>query len=179
MIFTFAGNIGSVQNLEVLINAFSELPISYECELRVIGGGVFLDRITRLVEEKKEKRVRIYGRKPRSEMKKWFEESDVLVISLKPEFDLTIPAKFQAYLAAERPILASIRGDTAQLVNDYSLGYTADPADQRSITQAFEKFYNSSQEQFDSWRKNVKSLAKEMFDREKIIQSIENEILAL
>ena len=179
MVFTFAGNIGSVQNLDVLINAFSDLPTNFECELRIIGGGVFLDKITKLAEEKQEKRIRILGRKPRNEMSRWFEESDVLVISLKPEFDLTIPAKFQAYLAAERPILASIRGDTAQLVKKYSLGYTADPADQQSITQAFEEFYNSSQELFDSWRKNVKSLSKEMFDRDKIIQSIENEILAL
>ena len=179
VIFTFAGNLGSVQNLEVMINAFTELPISYECELRIIGGGVFLNKITRLVEEKKENRVRVYGRKPRNEMKKWFEESDVLVISLKPEFDLTIPAKFQAYLAAERPILASIRGDTALLVEKYSLGYTADPSDIKSITQAFEKFYHSSHEQFDYWRNNVKKLSKEMFDREKIILSIEDELIKL
>ena len=179
MIFTFAGNIGSVQNLDVLIRAFSNLPNDYECELRIIGGGVFLDKITKLVEEKQEKRIRIFGRKPRSEMSRWFEESDVLVISLTPQFDLTIPAKFQAYLAAGRPILASIRGDTAQLVEKYSLGYSADPADQQSITLAFEKFYNSPQEQFTFWRENAIHLSKEMFNREKIVQTIEDELLKL
>ena len=51
-IFTFAGNIGSVQNLEKVVQAFGNLN-KKNAELRIVGGGVFFDRIKRTVEQSK------------------------------------------------------------------------------------------------------------------------------
>ncbi len=144
-VFTFAGNIGSVQNLESVVRAFGELR-NPDAELRIVGGGIYLERLQKLVEEKQYANVTLYGRRPQAEMPRFFEESDVLIISLKAEFNLTIPAKFQAYIAAGRPILGLVRGDTAALIEKNNLGIIADPAEESSIAQAFVTMCGSSEE---------------------------------
>lgn len=136
-IFTFAGNIGSVQNLDKVIDAFGKRNRA-DAELRIVGGGIYLDRLQKQAVDNGFRNIVFTGRRPCEEMPEHFAESDVLIISLKPEFDLTIPAKFQAYIAAGRPILGLVRGDTADLIRQHDLGLVADPADEAAIGRAFD-----------------------------------------
>ncbi|MBA3037288.1 MAG: glycosyltransferase family 4 protein, partial [Desulfobacterium sp.] len=117
--FTFAGNIGKVQNLENVIMGFSLISKSYkDINLNIIGDGSNLEVLKNIVKEKKIENVYFWGRKPLKEMPRWFEGSDVLIISLidEPIFSLTVPAKFQAYLASSKPIYCVMRGEVAALV---------------------------------------------------------------
>ena len=173
-IFTFAGNIGSVQNIDLLVEAFECLPKSVDAELRIIGDGIYYKKIKSMLEKSNNKNIVLVGKRPKDEMPKWFYESDVLIISLKPQFNLTIPAKFQAYLAAGRAIFGAISGDVAMMIDRYSLGYTADPSSRESITNTFIRFCNGSSAQFDLWQKNALYLSTTMFDRTKILLSIKD-----
>jgi len=170
-IFTFAGNIGSVQNLEKVVQAFGSLKTN-DAELWFVGGGVYLERIKKIVEEHQYINIFITGRRPRQEMEHFFSNSDVMIISLTEKFDLTIPAKFQAYIAAGRPIFGIIRGDTAKMIEEYDLGITADPADINSIVNGFERLCAVSDQQMSQWRKHAVSLSQEKFNRTNIINSI-------
>jgi len=172
-IFTFAGNVGSVQNLEKVIQAFGNLK-NENAELRIVGGGVFLERIKKLVEDSNYQNIVLTGRRPREEMEHYFSESDIMIISLTEKFDLTIPAKFQAYIATGRPIYGIIRGDTAQLIEQHCLGITADPADINSIADGFKKMCSVSNQQLHDWGNQAILLSQKMFDRESIIRRIES-----
>ena len=170
-IFTYAGNIGSVQNLEMVVDAFGELR-PQNAVLKIIGDGVFLNRLKDKIKDNGYENVVLTGRRPLSEMPQHFSESDVLIISLKPEFDLTIPAKFQAYIAAGRPLLGIIRGDTASFIEEYHLGLTADPSDKNSIMKAFDSFCHASDESLKQWKENSIRLSSEKFSRDIILPTI-------
>lgn len=174
-IFTFAGNVGSVQNLEKVIKAFGDLQ-EEKAELWIVGGGVYYERIKRMVEISKYKNVFLTGRRPRQEMERYFSKSDIMIISLTEQFDLTIPAKFQAYIAAGRPIFGIIRGDAAKIIENNHLGITADPADIRSIISGFKRLCNESNQQFVLWSKQAIALSRSQFDRKEIINTIAKEL---
>ena len=169
LIFTFAGNIGSVQNLEKVVEAFSRIP-SDRATLRIVGDGVYLERLTKLVGKLKAANIELTGRRPRAEMPEFFRNSDVLIVSLKPEFDLTIPAKFQAYIASGRAIFGIVKGDTADLIRKYDIGLTADPGDVEDLAKSFRMFCDTPPETFLRWQKNALALSENEFCRERILK---------
>ena len=59
------------------------------------------------------------GRHPIETMGLFFEKADVLFFSLKdsPIFNLTCPAKLQAYMSAGKPVLAMLNGEGANIVS--------------------------------------------------------------
>ena len=169
LVFTFAGNIGSVQNLDTMIEAFSCIPPE-RAVLRIVGDGVFLNRLKEQAQKLGLDHVEFTGRRPRAEMSNFFDQSDVLIISLKSVFNLTIPAKFQAYIAAGRPIFGAVKGDTAELIRQHDIGLTADPDDVDSIAVTFKKFCDTPPNTFIRWQKNALAFSNESFCREKILQ---------
>lgn len=170
-IFTFAGNIGSVQNLEVLARTFGDLKLK-NATLKIVGDGIFLKRLIELKENNHYTNIEFTGRLPRNMMPQIFEKSDILIISLAPQLDLTIPAKFQAYLAAGRPIFGIIRGDTAKMIKDYNLGITADPASPEDIEYGFKEFMSADHQKLLSWSNNAKQLSSTQFSKDKIVAKI-------
>ncbi|NOX15531.1 MAG: glycosyltransferase family 4 protein, partial [Epsilonproteobacteria bacterium] len=121
--FTFAGNVGKVQNLENIIMAFNTLEDKYQekAQLNIVGNGSSLNDLINL---NKKDNVVFYGRKPRNEMAKYYKASDFLIVSLlnKPIFTVTVPAKTQTYIAANKPILGIINGDGADIIRENNLG---------------------------------------------------------
>ena len=133
-----------------------------------------MERLKKEVEESDYKNVFLTGRRPRQEMELFFSKSDIMIISLTEKFDLTIPAKFQAYIAAGRPLFGIIRGDTAKMIEEYDLGATADPADNDSIINGFEKMIAASDQQLYNWGKHAIALSQMQFNRAKTIHVLEN-----
>ena len=158
-----------MQNLDKLIKAFSRIPAD-RATLRIVGDGVYFERLTKLVEKLKGSNIEFTGRRPRAEMPKYFSASDVLIISLKPEFDLTIPAKFQAYIASGRAIFGAVRGDTAELIRKNDIGLTADPGDVEDMVRSFQMFCDTPPETFLRWQRNALALSENEFCREKILK---------
>ncbi|MDP8265664.1 MAG: glycosyltransferase family 4 protein [Candidatus Aceula meridiana] len=177
--FTFAGNIGKVQNLENVIRVFCLAQRRYrDMNLNIIGDGSHLECLKDIASKEKVQNVFFWGRQPLKEMPQWFEESDALIISLvdKPIFSLTVPAKFQAYLASRKPIFCVMRGETASLVKDYNIGLIADPADENAIQSGFENFFNLPQEKAREFKKNMHILLEKEFDHDKVIQRMTKKI---
>ena len=169
-IFTFAGNLGSVQNLEMLVEVFGELNPP-NAELHLIGGGVSLDPLRKQVETHHYPNIFLPGRKPQSEMPNCFAESDVLIISLKSEFAMTLPAKFQAYIAAGRPLLGILGGDTADLIRQHHLGLSCDPTPD-AIRDAFKAYLETPQATLHQWGENALALSQSAFNRDHIIDQM-------
>jgi len=177
--FTFAGNIGKVQNLENVIRGFALVAKSNDqINLNIIGDGSSLENLKRIVKEKNIANVHFWGRRPLKEMPKWFEGSDVLIISLidEPIFSLTVPAKFQAYLASGKPIYCVMNGEVADLIINNKIGFVAQPNDINNIKLGFEKFLNTPKQELKSFGINMKSLLSNEFDRNKIIEQMTEEI---
>lgn len=172
--FTFAGNVGKQQNLENIIQAFSLLPEKYQeqSQLNIIGDGGNLNNL-RLVA-KNNSQVLFYGRIKRDNMAQFYKASDFLIISLvdEPIFSVTVPAKTQTYIAAKKPILAIISGDTSDLVRKFNLGLCAHPSDIKGITKLFKECIDMGDDFRENYIKNNNELLNTIFKKEKIIDDL-------
>lgn len=172
--FTFAGNIGMVQNLDNIINAFCLLPNEYQkkSQLNIIGDGsnlIFLKKLSN-----NNPNIIFHGKQVRKNMAKFYKASDFLIVSLinEPIFSVTVPAKTQTYIAAKKPILAIINGDVADIVNDYNLGISVDPSNIGLIKETFKKCIDMSDNQKTQFTNNNTKLLQTTFNKENIINRI-------
>jgi glycosyltransferase involved in cell wall biosynthesis len=177
--FTFAGNIGKVQNLENIINAFCSLPDEYQMksQLNIVGDGSNLINLKKL--SNKNSNVIFYGKQVREDMAKFYKASDFLIISLidKPIFSVTVPAKTQTYIAAKKPILAIINGDVADIVNDNNLGICADPSNVGLIQEVFEKCIDMPENEKSKFIINNTKLLKTTFNKDCVINKMTSQLV--
>jgi glycosyltransferase involved in cell wall biosynthesis len=177
--FTFAGNVGKVQNLENIINAFCLLSSAYQekSQLNIIGDGsnlIFLKKLSN-----NNSNIIFHGKQMREDMAKFYKASDFLIVSLinEPIFSVTVPAKTQTYIAAKKPILAIINGDVADIVNDNSLGICADPSNVELIKKAFEKCIDMPENEKSEFIINNTKLLETTFNKDSIINKLTTQLV--
>lgn len=127
----FAGNLGTAQALETLVQAAVQLRDDPQIRLVLVGSGSRLAWLRAQQEAYDLDNLIIPGRFPMEAMPQIFERSSALLVSLNDDeiFAQTVPSKIQAYLAAGRPILASMNGEGARVVFDARAGFSS-PAEQ-------------------------------------------------
>ena len=172
--FTFAGNIGKLQNLENIINAFRLLSSEYQekYQLNIIGDGSNIGNLKLLADNNPN--IIFHGKKPRLDMASYYKASDFLIISLidEPIFSVTVPAKTQTYIAAKKPILAIINGDTASIVQDNNLGLCADPSKIDAIATMFQRCIDMGQIERQNFTNENDRLLSTIFNKEKTIDKL-------
>lgn len=135
----FAGTMGLAQALDSVLEAAricaSSLP---RARFVFVGGGVDRDRLERKSREMDLTNVQFLPRVPMREMGRVLSDADLLLVHLKadPLFDITIPSKTQAYLAAGKPLLMAVNGDAAALVQLSGGGIACKPEDPQGIANA-------------------------------------------
>jgi glycosyltransferase involved in cell wall biosynthesis len=178
--FTFAGNLGKVQNLENIISAFNSMSIEYQrkSQLNLIGDGSVLENLKILARNNQN--IIFHGRKHSSQMASFYKASDFLIISLidLPIFSETVPAKMQTYIAAKKPILAFINGESAEIVNDNKLGLHASPSDVKAISKVFEKCIDMPDGKKEDFTLNCQTLLSTTFNKKIIIDKISETIIS-
>tara|TARA_Y100000385_G_C13069605_1_gene628381 strand:- start:558 stop:1760 length:1203 start_codon:yes stop_codon:yes gene_type:complete len=172
--FTFTGNIGRIQNLSNIIKAFESMPNEYlnKSQLNIVGDGSYLNELKTI--SKANKQIKFHGMQKRNLMSKFYKASDFLIVSLidNPIYSVHVPAKTQTYIAAKKPILAIINGETADIVRDNNLGLCGNPSDVDSICKLFVKCINMSDDQRQEFVKNNDELLNNIFNKEKIINKL-------
>ena len=177
--FTFAGNIGKVQNLENIINAFRLLSDEYQkrTQLNIIGDGSNLANLKKLSNNNPN--IIFHGKQMRENMAKFYKASDFLIVSLidEPIFSVTVPAKTQTYIAAKKPILAIINGDVTDIVNDNNLGISVDPSNVGLIKEAFEKCIDMPENEKSEFTINNTKLLETTFNKDNIINRMTSQLI--
>ncbi len=177
--FTFAGNIGKVQNLENIIDAFCSLSNKNQenSQLNIIGDGSNLNNLKQL--SCKNPNIVFHGKKERKNMARYYKSSDFLIVSLidKPIFSVTVPAKIQTYIAAKKPILGFINGETANIIRKNNLGLCANPENIIAIAKVFEKCIGMSKEDKAMHTMNCKKLLQTTFNKDRVIKRLEKTLL--
>ena len=104
-------------------------------------------------------------------MASYYKASDFLIISLigEPIFSVTVPAKTQTYIAAKKPILSIINGDTASIIQDNNLGLYADPSKIDAISTLFQRCIDMSQTEIQNFSNENDRLLATIFNKEKAI----------
>lgn len=127
-LFMYAGNLGELQALEPVLQAFRQVP---EASFVLVGDGVERSRLQAMVQGWGVPNIHFYGVQPADRAEQLIRAGDVSVLSLQdtPLLRATMPSKVQSVLGAGRPVLAHAAGDVADLVNRERCGWTAAPGD--------------------------------------------------
>ena len=177
--FTFAGNIGKVQNLDNVVRGFGLfVKNNPDASLNIIGDGSYLNELKEIVGNENIANVNFTGRIPLAEMSDYYQASDVLIISLKnvPLYEIMIPSKFQAYLTTQKPIFAIFNGEVRKMVEQYQIGYGAVPDDIEDIAKVFSTFLKLSTDEKRIMSESAASLLNSTFNKKQIVEKINSRI---
>ncbi len=134
----FAGNIGIAQSIETVVETAELLRQHSNLKFVLVGSGSRLEWVKERKNQLGLDNVVLAGRFPMEAMPQIFEHSSALLVSLKDEeiFSYTIPSKVQAYLAAGKPIIASLRGEGARVIEEAGAGKVCEPESARSLADS-------------------------------------------
>lgn len=173
----FAGNIGEIQSVETILEAARQLkeePVTFH----IVGGGSDLERLRALAAEWQLDRVVFYGRRPLDEMPDFYRKADAMLVTLKadPVLSLTLPGKVQSYMAAGKPIIGAINGETPRVIAEADCGFCADAEDAEALARSILLFANSDRKK--QMAENARKYYEEQFAKERFLDTLERELLS-
>ena len=134
----FAGNLGTVQALGTLLDAAELLVQHADIRLVLVGSGSRSEWLHQEALRRRLINVQLAGRFPSASMPGILAQASVLLVSLvrSPIMSQTIPSKVQVYLAAGKPIIASIDGEGARVVEESGAGVACPAEDAPALVNA-------------------------------------------
>ena len=167
----YAGNLGRVQQLDLLIQAVADLRKAGELDdwiVRIVGDGALQRELAHQVEQ-----LGLAGTvtvEPPMSREKVFDNlcsADLLYLSLKPDpvLRMTIPSKLFDYLMAARPIVGGIAGEGREILAATGANICFEPGDLDSLRTTLREATRRCAELERSAQKN-RALVLERFTRE-------------
>jgi glycosyltransferase involved in cell wall biosynthesis len=172
----FAGNIGSAQSLETVVEAARRLRDIEDLHWVVVGDGnqrAWLESEVRA--HGLESSVHLLGPKPVTSMPRYLSLGDALLVTLRrdPIFELTIPTKLQSYLACGRPVVAALDGEGARVVEEAGAGFTCPAEDPAALAAAVRRLYEASAEERRRLGERGRAYFEAHFEREHLVTKAE------
>lgn len=134
----FAGNVGEAQDMEAIMEAAEILKNHKEIKIIIVGDGRKMSFVQNLIETNQlQDTVFTVGRFPVESMATFFSKTNALLVSLKNDeiFNLTVPAKLQAYMSAGKPIIAMLNGEGANIVEEVNCGLTLPAGNSQKLAE--------------------------------------------
>lgn len=172
----FAGNIGVSQDVDSIISAALILKEKMDIHFVFIGDGrskVYLEEF--VLENNLNQTVHFLGRFPIDAMKSFFNHADVLLVSLKNEliFNVTVPAKLQAYLCTKKPIIGMLNGEGAQIIDEAKCGFSVNAGDSIGLAKKIIEMYEMNIQERINLGDNGFSFYEDNFTLKKCIDNLE------
>ena len=169
----FAGNIGEIQSVETIIRAAGTLKYN-NVHFHIVGGGSDEARLQNLA--KGLDNVKFYGRRPLEEMPEFYAKADAMLVTLRADLILsqTLPGKVQSYMAAGKPIIGAIDGETAEVVKDAKCGYCGKADDVNELVKNIELFMESKEKEKMGF--NARMFYEKFFARDRFMDELEKEM---
>lgn len=176
---TYAGNIGEMQDLDSVMRALAlvrDLPV----HLDVYGSGTAEHDVRVLASSLDLRSVTFHGRRTAADIAPMTASADFHLVTLKdlPVFRMTIPSKLQASLALGIPVISTVAGDLADLVDRHGIGFQAPAGDPAGIAAAMRRAAASTTSQRAVMRAAARRLAEQEMSREKALERIESILAA-
>ncbi|CAN5347607.1 glycosyltransferase family 4 protein [soil metagenome] len=172
----FAGNLGSVQALDTLLDAAELLRGEPHVRFVLVGSGSRSRWLETEISRRGLTNVQLPGRYAPEDMVPILAQASVLLVSLirSPIMRQTIPGKLQAYLAAGRPIIAALDGEGAQVLLESGGGLAVPAENAVALADAVLQLRNAS----DAERARMGEAGRRYFDRHLAADVLARQLLA-
>ena len=174
----FAGNLGEAQSFDTILDAARLINESnIKLNFIILGEGRMSGYIRkRVIELKLEKCVYLLGAYPPEIMPKFFCCADALLVTLKKNniFSKTIPSKLQSYMACGKPVIASLDGIGAAILQSADAGFACPAEDAEALVKIILEFISLSDEVKSQLGRNARSYFENHFEREMLLTKLES-----
>jgi glycosyltransferase involved in cell wall biosynthesis len=170
----FAGNIGAAQAVGVIVEAASLLRENADINFVVLGDGSSREWMLTEVKKRGLTNLHLPGRFPVETMPGFMQSASVLLVTLADQtiFAATVPSKVQAYMAAGRPIIASLNGEGARLIVDAGAGVASPAEDAKALVGAILHIYGLSPDERKVLGDNGRRYCLEHFDHDRLVDQL-------
>ncbi|PNZ34106.1 glycosyltransferase, partial [Mammaliicoccus vitulinus] len=96
-----------------------------------------------------EDKITFHGRKPIEMMPIYYSNADGLIVSLKKDdiISYTLPGKVQTYMASRKPIIGSIDGEAAEVIEKSKCGLVSPAEDVQKLSESLNEFCSMNSEE--------------------------------
>ena len=154
----YAGNLGVVQSLDVVLKAAKWYQDNDQNKIRFIllGGGADGARLKRIKDEQQLENVVFLPRVDGSEVVTYLNSADALLVHLKKSalFEITIPSKILSYIRTGKPVLLGMKGDAADIIEDAQAGLLFEPDNANDLIEKINILLDKSQSERDQMGQN-------------------------
>lgn len=180
----YAGNIGQQQNFECMLQAVSLMKTQKSFKIHIYGDGVSFKVCKELCSQLElNDKVKFYGRVSKETLNTVYPLMDAFILTLCSEEQIgyvanTVPSRLQGYMAAGKPIIASIDGGAKEIINESHCGIAVKANNAELFAEALDEFINNFANYKDCG-KNAISYFNENFERKVVMNRIEQYLYSL
>ena len=170
----FAGNLGSAQAVEVIVEVALLLSKVNGIQFIVVGQGSRWTWMRDQVQALGLTNIHLLGRFPLETMPSLLQKADALLVTLsdEPILSMTVPNKIQAYMAVGRPILASLNGEGARLIHEAQAGFCTPAEDPQLLAAAVMKLYQMTVDDRLRMGVNGRRYFESYFDQSVLVEDL-------
>jgi glycosyltransferase involved in cell wall biosynthesis len=164
----FAGNMGTFQALDVLIDAAHLLRATTEIQFHFLGAGESMARLQQRGAALLGQTVHFSGRQRQEVAMACMSQSDLGIISLSQGMHrVSFPSKLMTYLATGLPVLAIVEPtcELAHLIRDQGIGYVPRSATPQCVAETIWEAYCQCRAGQGPSRAHVRRISDRLFDR--------------
>lgn len=136
----FAGNIGVMQSVKTIIEAAALTKDEQKLRWHIVGDGSEYDNVREMAKDLPN--VFFHGKKPLAEMPRYYAMADAMLITMgkDPIISYTLPGKTQSYMAAGKPIIGAVDGETSAVIKEADCGYCGEAENAVMLADNVKKF---------------------------------------
>lgn len=174
--FVFAGNIGKIQSVETIVKAANLLKDRKDIKIHIVGDGSDADGCKKLASDLCLDNVIFYGKRPIDEMPDFYSLADAMIVTLGKDdlISKTLPGKVQSYMAASKPIIGAIDGETKAIIEESGCGLVCDAEDFTQLATYFREFDKEKAKKFSL---NSRKFYENNFEKNVFFNSLERELM--
>jgi len=159
--FLFAGNLGRVQGIEILLKAINNVKSS-NFQFTFIGAGAMQSSINDYIKIANNKQVELFPWQPREKQNEFLSNYTIGVVTLSPNmYGLGVPSKFCNLLASGKPVLyiGPLNSEIHLVLKEFQIGWYAEAGNLLDITNAIRNIIDTDKKTIEIYSKNARNLA--------------------
>ena len=143
-IIGYIGTHGMAHALDFVLKSVQKIN-NPEIHFLFIGGGAKKEELQQLKEDLNLSNVTMLGIVSKAEIKDYISILDVALVNLKKSktFVSVIPSKIFENTAMHKPILLGVEGESKSLIEDYNIGLTFEPENEKDFINKVEQIHLS------------------------------------
>lgn len=170
-VISYVGAHGISQNLSTILEVAKKLRAYENIEFVFVGEGAEKDKLKQIVRAEELTNVQFIDAQPKEAIPEFYNVSDLCLIPLKniELFKTFIPSKMFEIMACGVPIVASLEGEAAQILEDSKAALVVQPDNSDDIAAAIEELINDK-EKYSQMKVNGPEFVEKNYSRNKLAE---------